>query len=85
MNTNLFFTDKNLCPARVDAGGKEMDSKLANVPMTTQYRSGMRNTDAEAMHSYPYERLADDIDREPPFVQLCRKLIIYRRSTFYCY
>ena len=47
----------------MDAGGKEMDSKLANVSMTTQYRSGMRNTDAEAMNSYPYERLADDIDR----------------------
>ena len=68
----------------MDAGGKEMDSKLANVSMTTQYRSGMRNTDAEAMNSYPYERLADDIDREPTVIAICTALQkTYYLSTLY--
>ena len=68
-NHFLVLTDNNpltyvLSTAKLDAVGQRWASELAKFSFSIQYRAGVKNTDADAMSRYPYERLTDDQDQE---------------------
>ena len=63
------LTDNNpltyvLTSAKLDATGQRWASALGQYQFDIQYRSGMKNADADGMSRYPFEKISDFSDCE---------------------